>query len=103
MQINPQLSFDGRCEAAFKFYEKCLGGKIVFMMRFGEAPGADSAGPGWRDKIIHATLALGDQVLQGGDTPPESYLKPQGFAISLNIGPVEEADRIFRALAENGV
>jgi hypothetical protein len=33
MTLNPciNLSFDGRCEAAFKFYERCLNGKISFM------------------------------------------------------------------------
>ena len=25
MQLNPYLSFNGQCEAAFKFYERCLG------------------------------------------------------------------------------
>ena len=29
MQMNPYLYFDGDCEAAFKFYEKVLGAKIV--------------------------------------------------------------------------
>ena len=28
MQLNPYLIFNGQCEEAFKFYEKCLGGKI---------------------------------------------------------------------------
>ena len=28
MQVNPYLFYDGNCEAAFKFYEKALGGKI---------------------------------------------------------------------------
>jgi PhnB protein len=32
MQLNPYLYFDGACEAAFKFYEKVLGAKIVTMM-----------------------------------------------------------------------
>src|SRR3981081_1601738 len=32
MQLNPHLHFNGQCEAAFKFYEKCLGGKIEAMM-----------------------------------------------------------------------
>ena len=26
MQLNPYLTFKGQCEAAFKFYEKVLGG-----------------------------------------------------------------------------
>ena len=29
MQLNPYLMFNGQCEAAFKFYERCLDGKIV--------------------------------------------------------------------------
>ena len=28
MQVNPYLFYNGNCEAAFKFYEKVLGGKI---------------------------------------------------------------------------
>jgi hypothetical protein len=28
MQLNPYLMFNGQCEAAFRFYEKALGGKI---------------------------------------------------------------------------
>mgnify|MGYP001255459353 CR=1 FL=1 len=28
MQINPYLFYDSNCEAAFKFYEKVLGGRI---------------------------------------------------------------------------
>ena len=27
MQLNPYLFFNGDCEAAFKFYEECLGGR----------------------------------------------------------------------------
>ncbi len=41
MQLNPYLSFNGQCEAAFKFYEKCLGGKIVAMITAGGSPMAD--------------------------------------------------------------
>lgn len=41
MQLNPYLNFNGNCAAAFKFYEKSLGGKIGMMMTFGESPMAD--------------------------------------------------------------
>ena len=37
MQLNPYLNFNGNCAAAFKFYEKSLGGKIGMMMTFGES------------------------------------------------------------------
>ena len=38
MELNPYLSFDGQCETAFKFYERCLGGKIVAMMTYAGTP-----------------------------------------------------------------
>jgi len=38
MKLKPYLSFNGQCEAAFKYYERCLGGEIVAMMTFGGSP-----------------------------------------------------------------
>jgi PhnB protein len=102
MRLNPHLTFNGQCEAAFKFYEKCLGGKIVMMMTYGDSPIAEQTPPDWRKKIIHATFVLGDHRLQGADVAPESYLKPQGFSVLLNVGAAAEADRIFNTLAEKG-
>jgi PhnB protein len=102
MRLNPHLTFNGQCEAAFEYYEKCLGGKVVMMMKYGDSPMAEQTSPGWREKIIHATFALGDNVLTGGDAPPESYQKPQGFSVLLHISDAAEADRVFNALAEKG-
>jgi|ERR1700683_112553 len=102
MQLNPHLSFKGQCEEAFKFYEKCFGGKISFMLKYGDAPMPEQTPPEWRDKIIHATIMLGDYRLTGCDDSPESYQKPQGFSVILNLSDGAEAQRIFKALAENG-
>ena len=99
MRWNPHLSFNGQCAAAFKFYEQCLGGSIVMMMTYGDSPMADQTPPDWHDKILHATFAVGDQVLTGGDEPPESYERPQGFSLLLNVDSTEEANRVFEAFA----
>jgi PhnB protein len=102
MRLNPYLMFNGQCEAAFKFYEKCLRGKIVMMMTYGDSPLSGQTPPDWRYKIIHATFAFGEHMLQGADALPESYRKPQGFSVMLNLDAAAEADRIFNALAEQG-
>ena len=102
VQLRPYLTFNGHCEEAFRFYEKCLSGKILFMLTYGDAPMAEQTPPGWRNKIIHSSLSVGDQVLQGVDVLPGHYQKPQGFSLSLNIDAVEEAGRIFNALSERG-
>ena len=63
MQLNPYLTFNGQCEAAFKFYEKCLGGKIEAMLTHEGTPAEQGVPPEWRKKILHARLTVGDQVL----------------------------------------
>ncbi len=103
MQLSPHLNFNGDCEAAFKFYEKCLGAKITFMMPHEGSPVAEQVPTVWRNKILHVTLKVGDGVLTGADAPPEQYEKPQGFSVTLGIEEPAEAERVFHALAENGV
>lgn len=102
MQLNPYLFFDGQCEAAFKFYEKCLGGKITAMLVHEGTPAAEHVPPEWRNKIMHARLVLGDQVLMGSDAPPDHRQKPQGFSVTLGVDKPGDAERIFHALAEGG-
>lgn len=102
MRLNPHLVFDGQCQAAFTFYEKCLGGKITVMMTYGASPMAEQVAPGYRSRILHATLVLGQDRLTGGDALPDSYQQPQGFSVMLQIADAPEADRIFNTLAEKG-
>ncbi len=56
MQLNPYLTFNGKCEAAFKFYERVLGGKIEAMMTYGSSPMADQTPADWRNKIMHTRI-----------------------------------------------
>jgi PhnB protein len=103
MNLNPciNLSFDGQCEAAFKFYERCLNGKITFMLTWGNSPMAKDAPPEWSSKIAHATLVVGNTRLQGADPAPGSYESPRGFCIMLQ--PSEpDAERLFTELADGG-
>ncbi len=102
MQLNPYLHFNGECEAAFKFYEKCLGGKIESMFPHEGTPAAVRVPAEWRSKIMHARLDVGGQRLVGSDVPPDRYQKPHGFSVSLGIQDQAEAERIFRALEEKG-
>lgn len=94
------LSFDGQCEAAFRFYERCLGGSITFLLTWGDSPMAKDAPPDWAAKVLHASLSLGGLVLAGAD--PLHYERPQGFTLLLGLTDSGDAERIFNALAEGG-
>src|SRR6266571_748584 len=102
MEFSPYLNFNGQCEEAFKFYEKCLAGKIEFLLTNGESPLADKTPPELAKEVMHASLRFNGQVIMGADAPPNHYQKPQGFSVAIGLKDVKEAERIFRELSENG-
>ncbi len=102
MTLEPHISFNGNCEAAFRFYEQSLGAKIVTMLTWGNSPMATEVPPEWRDKICHASLTLGEDVLAGVDLPSAQHQRPASFQLVLGIDEPLEAERIFQALAGNG-
>ncbi len=102
MKLNPYLAFDGRCREAFEFYQKTLGGKIVFIQTYGESPMASDMPPETHGRVMHVTLQIGDQELQGADAPQGQFSKPAGFCVALHVDDAAEGERAFSALAENG-
>ena len=100
MKLNPYLNFGGNCREAFQVYEKLLGGKITMLMTFGEAPEDMQVSSDWRDKVMHATLAFGDNLLMASDAPPGRAEKMQGVWVSLNVDTPEEAQRIWKGLEQ---
>ena len=102
MQLNPYLLFDGDCAEAFKFYEETLGGKIEGLHTFAGSPAAEHAPPEWGDKVMHATISIGDYKLMGSDAPPGRYEKPTGISVSISLKDRDKGERIFNALAEGG-
>jgi len=101
--LDPYLFFDGTCAEAMRFYEKTLGGKLD-LMKAGDSPAAGDMPPGSAEKILHARLALEDRAVMasdwmGGDQPYEGM---KGFALAVGYTQVDEAQRVFDALAEGG-
>ncbi len=99
---NTHLHFNGNCLEAFKFYEKCLGGKIAFSMTWGEAPMETQVSKDWNNKILHACVEFEGQKITGDDVPPERYSKPQGFEIMVSYLDVKQGEKVFNALSEGG-
>jgi PhnB protein len=103
MQVNPYLFYDGNCEAAFTYYAKVLGGEIEAMVTHEGTPAEAQTPPEWLKKIMHARMTIDGEVLMASDAPPGHFLKPQGFAVSLQIADAADAETKFHALAEGGM
>lgn len=102
MKIIPYLNFNGDCADAFRLYERVLGGRIEAMMTHGESPIAGDVPAGSHDRILHARLVVGDQVIMGSDAPPEYPQAAGNMYVSIGIEDVAVGQRIFDALADGG-
>ena len=102
VSLSAYVSFKGECEEAFKFYEEALGAKPGLLFRYADSPMADAVPPGWDTKIMHGSITIAGQLLEGADAPPERYEEPKGFSLSLNVPTGEEADRLFERLVLGG-
>ena len=101
MALTAHLSYSGDCREAFNFYAQLFGGELM-MLAYGDTPMAKEVPAEWSEKIVHATLSLGGSELAGSDVQSDHYRRPQGFSVLVDVEGVEEARRIFTALAEGG-
>ena len=102
--IQPYLFFNGRCEEAIAFYRKALGAEVQMMMRYKESPEPTPPGmtpPNWGDKIMHASLRVGGNILMASDGCGEKTAF-EGFSLSITVPNEAEADKVFAALSEGG-
>jgi PhnB protein len=105
MQVQPYLFFDGKCEEAVEFYRQALGAEVQMLMRFKDGPEPAPPGmvpPGAENKVMHASLRIGDATVMASDGRCLGQPSFQGFALSLTAANEAEADRLFAALAPGG-
>jgi len=102
MQIQPYLSFEGRCEEAAEFYRKALAAEVTVLMRFKESPDPGMCSPGSLDKVMHMSFRIGDTTLLASDGRCTGQPNFQGISLSLTAPSDAEAERLFASLADGG-
>jgi len=105
MPIEPYLFFEGRCEAAIEFYKKALKAEVTMLMRYKESPEPAPPGmipPGSENKIMHASLRIGDATVMASDGGCSGKTGFQGVTLSMSLNSAAQADPIFNALADGG-
>ncbi len=105
MKVQPYLFLDGRAEEAIGFYREVLGAELLMLMRFKEAPEPPPPGavaPGSDDKVMHASLRVGQSELMLSDGACGGDTMFRGFSLSLSVADAAEAERVFSALSEGG-
>jgi PhnB protein len=95
MQVQSYLFFDGRCDEAIEFYKKTLGANVDTLMRWKDRPGNEN-------KVMHASLTIGETRVMASDGRNTGNPKFDGFALSVNAKDEVDADRLFNGLSTGG-
>lgn len=97
MRLDNYVNYRGTCEAAFRYYEQHLGGKITMMVPHGNHPNSPAD---WKDKVLHARIEIGSTVLMGADI---AHAEPMRSAyLALTLDTEAEAERVYAALTDGG-
>jgi PhnB protein len=102
MQIQPYLFLEGRCEEAIGFYRRALGAEVLMLMRFKDSPDPSMVRPGTEDRVMHASLRIGETTILLSDGTCEGRPTFQGFSLSLTVPDETTADRLFASLGDGG-
>jgi len=102
VKLNAFLNFGGNCEAALRFYEQHLGGKITMMMRRSEQPNQPVTWAGWENTLQYATIELGETQLMASDVPPDRFQPMRSVYLTLTVDTAAEAERIWGLLSDGG-
>ena len=105
MQVQPYVFFDGRCEEAIEFYQKSIGAQLESLIRFKDNPDLQTPGmvpPGGENKVMHASLRIGDSTILASDGDCQGKATFDGFSLTLIADTAADAQRLFTALSDGG-
>ncbi|MET4617125.1 VOC family protein [Stenotrophomonas sp. HMWF003] len=106
MKLIPFLGFNGKTHEAMAFYAQVLGGKVTSEMRYRDMPpmentdGCGEMPPETLDHVAHSQLEVGSAILMAADGPSSGG--ENSTTINIDVDTVEEAERVFKALADGG-
>jgi PhnB protein len=102
IRCTPFLLFDGNCEEAMTFYQKCLGGKLS-LTKLCDTPMKTQFPPEKYNRIINAHLSNGVIDISATDWMASPEFEPvQGNMFGLFIvgGTYDELNEVFVKLSE---
>jgi PhnB protein len=105
MKIEPYLFFDGRTDEALAFYKEAIGAEVTMLTRYKDSPDPTPPGmlpPGSENRVMHASMKIGDSVVMASDGSCGGKPAFQGFSLTATVKTEAEADRAFAALSAGG-
>ena len=101
IDYRPFVFYGGNCRDAFTRYHEILGGDLA-LLTLADVPSDEPVQPEHADLIVHAALTTESAYVMGSDDPTGEFTGIQGMSVSISVDDVDEAHRVFDALADGG-
>jgi len=96
------LTFNGNCREAMRFYQQCLGGKLL-LQTVGESDMAHRLPEQMHGLILNATLSHKSRVMMGTDMAgPGPLIRGNNVSLLLDCGSETELLHYAQALSRQG-
>lgn len=104
MNVQPYLSFEGRCQEALDFYKSAVGAKIDVVMQFKDAPSdvQMQISPESKGKVMHSAFRVGDTQIMATDGQCNGMSQFSGISLTIKAASNAEAEKLFAALGNGG-
>lgn len=106
MKLHIYLNYDGTTEEAFNFYKSVFGGEFISVNRFGEMPDDGSIPEAVKNKIMHISLPVGENmVLMASDNVEgfgPGFAAGNNYNIMIDPDSKEQAAALYAKLSEGG-
>ena len=99
MRLDVYVNYRGRCEEAFAFYERHIGGRTSSLVRHREMPNPNLPDD-WGDKVLHARMEIASTLLMGADVPNAEPMR--SAYLTLTLDTAADAERVYAALSDGG-
>ena len=83
LQLDIYINYPGHCEAAFRFYEKVLGGKIRLMLPHEQVP--PHFPKEWTNPILHAIIEIGGTLVRGADVADAAPMRSASSTLKASV------------------
>lgn len=101
MKLVPYLHFEGNAEEAMNFYKDALGGEIVSIQRYGDAPMPSDED--YKNKVMHGRLTFdGNLVMISDIFKGHNVARGENIQLSVDVDDAAKIDELFHKMAEGG-
>ena len=101
MKLYPYLHFPGTAEEALNFYKSVLGGEVIMLSRYSDAP--MPCDDDWKQKVLHARWVFNGNLVMISDAFKNMPVSADSnIQMSIEFDSVEQVNELFPKMAEGG-